>query len=708
MKAALSVLRATAVLPCRSQEPSEPRMKFVCDRCQTRYSIADEKVRQKILRIRCKTCGNVILVQESAALPEGGAEESEPHPQQKAPSSGLRVPPTASKAASGPKLHPAAGVGAASGPKLAPSASGRPASEPKLPPVVPAKAPSGPKAPPVPPNRPASGPKLQPTESHGARVVTPPPPPPAAVAADPLGGRVEWYVATGGAQSGPFSRTDAAKRILTVDPGKAVHVWKEGMSGWKPASEVSVIVAEINLLRPTPPPPPPSSSLTPPPAALPQPAHAAIHGPSVPPAHPAGPSSKTPAPAAAGKLSSFADLATLGDASAGGDEEADAFLEATTRKSQRVMDAVAAPASASFTDATTKKGKNLRDLEDQLSEPSSFPVEDEQRTPPPVRPLPPANARAVEVSRSPLGEPPTLQSPLLPPKAEPLVTFDSVKNTPRPSVPLGGFSEVVAAVAAAPRPGMSAGSVFAADGVSPSTAFLDVVPEKPRLVQLFERQPGLKYVFAAAALVVLVLLLVLVILRGDATKVPGAAKEPVKEEPAPPIEEPAKPEEPQAVAKKPTVMPVEEARSSGSRSGTRHSSVKTHLQVEKPPAPEPVSKPSSRPGHGDAPRPNPFAEGSRAVSQDQISAVVRNPANQAGLRSCYERALKMDNHLTSGRLDITVSVSASGAVDRVIVNAPANFILVEPCIKNAVRRWRFPAGAEDYGTSFPLILQGGS
>jgi predicted Zn finger-like uncharacterized protein len=38
-------------------------MKFVCDRCQTRYSIADAKVRQKILRIRCKTCGNVIVIE---------------------------------------------------------------------------------------------------------------------------------------------------------------------------------------------------------------------------------------------------------------------------------------------------------------------------------------------------------------------------------------------------------------------------------------------------------------------------------------------------------------------------------------------------------------------------------------------------------------------------------------------------------------------
>jgi len=38
-------------------------MKFACERCHTRYSIADEKIRQKILRIRCKACDNVITVQ---------------------------------------------------------------------------------------------------------------------------------------------------------------------------------------------------------------------------------------------------------------------------------------------------------------------------------------------------------------------------------------------------------------------------------------------------------------------------------------------------------------------------------------------------------------------------------------------------------------------------------------------------------------------
>ena len=56
-------------------------MKFLCDRCKTRYSIGDDRVRGKILKIRCKNCANVITVREgmpgvddaSAADPNGGA-----------------------------------------------------------------------------------------------------------------------------------------------------------------------------------------------------------------------------------------------------------------------------------------------------------------------------------------------------------------------------------------------------------------------------------------------------------------------------------------------------------------------------------------------------------------------------------------------------------------------------------------------------------
>ena len=54
-------------------------MKLLCDRCKTRYSIADERVRGKILKIRCKNCANVISVREGmtdeepAAAPERSA-----------------------------------------------------------------------------------------------------------------------------------------------------------------------------------------------------------------------------------------------------------------------------------------------------------------------------------------------------------------------------------------------------------------------------------------------------------------------------------------------------------------------------------------------------------------------------------------------------------------------------------------------------------
>jgi predicted Zn finger-like uncharacterized protein len=48
-------------------------VKFLCDRCKTRYSIGDERVRGKILKIRCKNCNNVITVREG--MPEIAADE---------------------------------------------------------------------------------------------------------------------------------------------------------------------------------------------------------------------------------------------------------------------------------------------------------------------------------------------------------------------------------------------------------------------------------------------------------------------------------------------------------------------------------------------------------------------------------------------------------------------------------------------------------
>jgi predicted Zn finger-like uncharacterized protein len=140
-------------------------MKFVCDRCQTRYSIADEKVRQRILRIRCKTCGNVITVQAGAVVPS-------------------------------PRSSP--------GDR---SLRGR---------LWPGRAPLI-KARRVPPWRP-----------H------------------------EWFVAVDGAEQGPLSCTTAAKYIVSLRPEQSVHVWKEGMDGWKRPKDVAIIAQEISALRRSP------------------------------------------------------------------------------------------------------------------------------------------------------------------------------------------------------------------------------------------------------------------------------------------------------------------------------------------------------------------------------------------------------------------------------------------------------------------------
>ena len=203
-------------------------MKFVCDRCQTRYSIADEKVRKKILRIRCKTCGNVIIVQGEPVV-SGDAVPAA------APAAPKALPGAARPTTPAPVSMPAAKAVAPSGPKAMPAPAGK---------VLPAARPAA-----SPTHKPLSVPAYK-SGSSG------PPPPPSAELADVLGGRAEWYLAVGGVRSGPFSRVEASRRTLAADPGKVVHVWKDGMNGWKPAEEVSVIARELSLLRSPPPPPP--------------------------------------------------------------------------------------------------------------------------------------------------------------------------------------------------------------------------------------------------------------------------------------------------------------------------------------------------------------------------------------------------------------------------------------------------------------------
>jgi predicted Zn finger-like uncharacterized protein len=48
-------------------------MKIVCDSCGTKYSIADDKVRGKVFKIRCKKCSHIIVVRGGESAPEAAA-----------------------------------------------------------------------------------------------------------------------------------------------------------------------------------------------------------------------------------------------------------------------------------------------------------------------------------------------------------------------------------------------------------------------------------------------------------------------------------------------------------------------------------------------------------------------------------------------------------------------------------------------------------
>ncbi len=54
-------------------------MQFFCDQCKTKYSIADEKVAGKILKLRCKRCDNTIVLKDprSASAAEGSSSRGQ-------------------------------------------------------------------------------------------------------------------------------------------------------------------------------------------------------------------------------------------------------------------------------------------------------------------------------------------------------------------------------------------------------------------------------------------------------------------------------------------------------------------------------------------------------------------------------------------------------------------------------------------------------
>jgi hypothetical protein len=86
---------------------------------------------------------------------------------------------------------------------------------------------------------------------------------------------------------------------------------------------------------------------------------------------------------------------------------------------------------------------------------------------------------------------------------------------------------------------------------------------------------------------------------------------------------------------------------------------------------------------------------------DAVRATVTT--NKPRLQRCYERAVRGQQSPPSVRLDVTVTVAASGRVKDVsaVGNGPGG---LAECVEASVRRWRFPSSSEGGPAKFPIVF----
>ncbi|HEX8950449.1 MAG TPA: AgmX/PglI C-terminal domain-containing protein, partial [Polyangia bacterium] len=105
-----------------------------------------------------------------------------------------------------------------------------------------------------------------------------------------------------------------------------------------------------------------------------------------------------------------------------------------------------------------------------------------------------------------------------------------------------------------------------------------------------------------------------------------------------------------------------------------------------------------------APSANEARGGGAQVSQQAIMAVVTQ--NRRSLNLCYDRVLKHDSSLRSGRVVTHVRIGISGSVTGVSVPDPQySGSEIGQCIAQTIKHWHFPSADAEYETEFPIILQ---
>jgi predicted Zn finger-like uncharacterized protein len=175
-------------------------MKFTCDSCRSQYMISDEKVGPNGVKVRCKKCGNVVLVRRAQ---EVAAAMAAPAP---APASAPAPAPSPGGSGDGLDVELGQAFDNAFG--------------------------DAPKKEEPPPDLGAT----QAMTPEDAAKIAAPGAAPAAPAPEPAA--TEWYVAIGEAQVGPLPLSEVKKKWETGDVGPDSLVWRPGMDDWAPLTTV--------------------------------------------------------------------------------------------------------------------------------------------------------------------------------------------------------------------------------------------------------------------------------------------------------------------------------------------------------------------------------------------------------------------------------------------------------------------------------------
>ncbi|HZJ54037.1 MAG TPA: adventurous gliding motility protein GltJ [Myxococcaceae bacterium] len=176
-------------------------MRFVCDSCRAQYMISDDKVGANGVKVRCKKCGNVIVVrrpqdaEDDAAL-QGLEESAPPPPAPEAPTGENSIFSDVDDEEIGAAFDSALGERRDDEPVGQPPAEEPPPVEANLPPV-----------------------------SDG---------PPRAL---------DWYVAIDDKQTGPLTPEAIKDYWDRGEIGPDSLTWRQGFEDWVPLSEVSELAA---------------------------------------------------------------------------------------------------------------------------------------------------------------------------------------------------------------------------------------------------------------------------------------------------------------------------------------------------------------------------------------------------------------------------------------------------------------------------------